>query len=63
MVVVLKSSGAVCICVDMKSLNENVLREIHPMPQVDISLAQLTGTTMFSYLYNLMLIVGFGRFL
>ena len=50
MVVVPKSSGAVQICVDMKPLNENVLREVHPIPKVDTTLAQLTGATMFSRL-------------
>ena len=49
-VVVPKPSGAVRICVDMKPLNENVLREVHPMPKVDTTLAQLTGTTIFSKL-------------
>ena len=48
MVVVPKSSGTVRICVDMKPLNENALREVHPMPKVDTTLAQLTGATMFS---------------
>ena len=48
MVVVPKPSRAVCI--DMKPLNENVLREVHPMPKVDTTLAQLTGTTIFSKL-------------
>ena len=43
-------SGAVQICVDMKPLNENVLREIHPRPKVDTTLAQLTGAVMFSKL-------------
>jgi len=50
MVVVPKASGAVRICVDMKPLNENVLCETHPMPKVYITLAQLTGATMFSKL-------------
>jgi len=45
MVVVPKASGAVRICVDMKPLNES---EIHPMPKVDTTLAQLTGATVFS---------------
>jgi len=40
-----KASGAVRICVDMNPLNENVLRENHPMPKVDTTLAQLTGAT------------------
>jgi len=51
MVVVPKPSGAVRICVDMKPLNESVLREVHPMPKVDTTLAQLTGATdLFSKL-------------
>ena len=49
-VVVPKASGAVQICVDMKHLNENVLREVHPMPKVDTTLVQLTGATVFSKL-------------
>ena len=43
MVVVQKKSGDVRICVDLKHLNENVLREVHPMPQVDETLALLSG--------------------
>ena len=35
MVVVPKKSGEVHICVDLKELNESVLREIHPIPKVD----------------------------
>ncbi len=50
MVVVPKKSGAVRICVDLKSLNENVLREVHPIPKVDETLAQLTGASVFSKL-------------
>ena len=44
MVVVPKKSGAVRICVNLNPLNENVLREVHPMPKVDKTLAQLAGT-------------------
>ena len=43
MVVVQKKSGDVRICVDLKHLNENVLWEVHPMPQVDETLALLSG--------------------
>ena len=50
MVVVPKDSGAVRICVDHKPLNENVLREVHPMPKVDTTLTQLSGATVFSKL-------------
>ena len=39
MVVVPKKSGAVRIYVDLKALNENVLRETHPIPKVDDTLA------------------------
>ena len=50
MVVVQKKSGNVHICVDMKPLNGNVLRETHPMPHVDDPLAQLAGARIFSKL-------------
>ena len=33
MVVVQKKSGEVRICVDMRPLNESVLREVHTMPR------------------------------
>ena len=48
MVVVPKQDGAVRVCVDLKGLNENVLRETHPIPGVDDTLAQLTGAMVFS---------------
>ena len=48
MVVVPKSSGAVRICVDLKMLNQSVLREPHPIPAVDDTLACLTGASIFS---------------
>ena len=50
MVVVPKKSGAVRICVDLRALNANVLRETHPIPKVDDTLAQLTGAAVFSKL-------------
>ena len=50
MVVVPKDCGAVRICVNLKPLNKNVLREVHPMPKVDNTLAQLSGATVFSKL-------------
>ena len=43
MVVVPKPSGKVRICIDMKPLNENVIREFHPLPAVDETLAWLSG--------------------
>ena len=50
MVVVPKKSGEVRICVHLKELNESVLREVHPIPKVDETLAQLSGATLFSKL-------------
>ena len=50
MVVVPKKSGEVRICVDLKPLNESVLRETHPLPGVNETLAQLTGATVMSKL-------------
>ena len=49
-VVVPKKSGSIRICVDLKPLNESVLRETHPIPKVDKTLAQLAGATVFSKL-------------
>ena len=50
MVVAPKKSGAVRICVDLKPLNKSVLREVHPLPRVDDTLAQLKGAKLFSKL-------------
>ena len=50
MVVVPKKEGAIRICVDMKKLNESVLREVHPLPDVNETLAQLSGAKVFSKL-------------
>ena len=50
MVVVPKRSGAVRICVDLKPLNESVVREPHPIPKVGDTLALLYGVTVFSKL-------------
>ena len=50
MVVVPKKHGLVHICVDLEPLNKNVLRETHPLPTVDETLAQLTGAQTFSKL-------------
>ena len=35
---------------DLKPLNQSVLREVHPIPKVDETLAQLSGATVFSKL-------------
>ena len=34
MVVVPEKDGALRICIDLKPLNGNVLREVHPLPKV-----------------------------
>ena len=48
--VVLKKAGAVRICVDFRALNESVLRDVYPLPNVDETLAHLNGATLFSKL-------------
>ena len=50
MVVVPKKNGSVRICVDLKPLNQSVLREVHPIPRVDKALAQLAGASVISKL-------------
>ena len=50
MVVVPKRSGEIRICMDLKPLNLNVLREVHTLPAVDETLAQLAGVAVFSKL-------------
>ena len=49
-VAVPKKSGAVRICVDLKRLNQSVMREVYPLPKVDETLAQLSGATVFTRL-------------
>ena len=49
-VVVPKKSGEVRICVDLKPLNLNVLRVVHPLPAVDETLDQLTEAAVCSKL-------------
>ena len=49
-VVVPKKSGDIRICVDLKPLNECILREVHPLPKVDETLALLAGAQVFSKL-------------
>ena len=47
MVVVPKKTGKVRIYIDLKPLNQSVLREVHPLPKVDDTLAQLAGAKVF----------------
>ena len=46
-VAVPKSRGDVRICVDLRHLNQIVMREVHPLPKVE---EQLTGAKLFSKL-------------
>ena len=49
-VVVLKSSGQVRLCMDMREANKAVTRERHLMPTIDDLVADLNGATVFSKL-------------
>ena len=59
MVVVPKPSEKVRICANMKPFNENVMREFHPFPAVDETLAQLSGQ---EFLLNLMPMQDSGKY-
>lgn len=48
MVPVLKSSGEVRLCIDMRRANQAVLRETHPLPLVDEILGSVSGAKLFS---------------
>ena len=50
MVAVPTRNGSIRICVDLRPLNENVLREVHPLPKINDLLAQLSGSSIFSKL-------------
>lgn len=50
MVPILKSSGEVRICVDMRRANQAVLRESHPLPLIEEILGSLGGASKFSRL-------------
>ena len=45
-----QKTGEVRVCVNLKPLNANVLHELHPLPAVDDTLAQLTRAPTFSKL-------------
>ena len=50
MVIVLKKSGGIRICVDLKPLNESIRQEMYPMPHVNETLALLAEAKVFSKL-------------
>ena len=47
---VLKDSGEVRLCIDMRRANQAVLRETHPLPLVDELLSSVSGAVLFSKL-------------
>ena len=49
-VVVPKANGKVRICEDLTKLSKSILREYHPLPSVNHTLAQLAEATIFSKL-------------
>lgn len=50
MIAIPKKSGAIRICVDLKQLNLSVMREVHPLPKVNNTLAKLSDAKFFSKL-------------
>ena len=54
-----QENGKLHICVDLKSLNPNTLREIHPPPKVDETLVRLSGAKISNWMPT----VDFGKFL
>ncbi|XP_064483051.1 uncharacterized protein K02A2.6-like [Ornithodoros turicata] len=50
MVTVPKKSGGIRLCIDFTQLNRYVLREFHPIPSVEHSLAMLKNAKVFSKL-------------
>ncbi|XP_023245312.1 uncharacterized protein LOC111642887 [Copidosoma floridanum] len=45
-----KDSDDIRLCIDFTRLNNNVKRAIHPIPKVDVTLARLKGSKIFSKL-------------
>lgn len=50
LVAVPKSGGDIRVCVDMRRVNEAILREHHPIPTLEETLQDLNGATVFSKL-------------
>lgn len=50
MVPIMKTSGEIRICVDMRRANQAVLRESHPLPLIEELLGSLGGAVKFSKL-------------
>lgn len=49
-VVVPKPSGDIRLCVDLTELNKSIIRERHPIPPVEYTLAQMNNAKVFSKL-------------
>ena len=47
MVVILKTSGEVLICVDLTKLNQSIKKEAHSLSSVDCTLGRLGGSKVF----------------
>ena len=58
MVIVLKKSGDIRICVDLLVLNENAERECFPMASVDYTLSQFSNAKVFSIINMQMQVCG-----
>ena len=50
MVVIPQPDGDVRVCMDMRKVNEAIVRERHPIPTVEELLLELNNSTMFSKL-------------
>ena len=50
LVAVPKSNGDIRVCVDMRRVNEAIIRERHPIPTLEETLHSLNGATVFSKL-------------
>ncbi|XP_062712180.1 uncharacterized protein LOC134289752 [Aedes albopictus] len=50
MVPVLKDSGEIRLCIDMRRANQAIIRETHPLPTVEELLGSVSGATVFSKL-------------
>jgi hypothetical protein len=48
MVVVKKSKGKICLCIDPKPLNKALKRNRYPLPVIDELLPELTNAKVFS---------------
>lgn len=48
MVPVLKDSGEIRLCIDMRRANQTIMRETHPLPLVEELFGSVSGATVFS---------------